>query len=59
MNGAGIDYALGAGGVTSPVWLTWVHQVSEVSAMLAAIGGAVLVMVRIAIAVKKYRRIGK
>lgn len=50
------DVAIGVGGATSPKWLEALHTASEVSATMAAIGGAVLVAFRVALAYREWVR---
>jgi hypothetical protein len=50
------DMAIGVGGATSPKWLEVLHTASEVSATMAAIGGAVLVAFRVALAYREWVR---
>lgn len=49
------DYTVGTGGATSPFWLPWLHGVSEIAGAIAAIGGVVLVTIRIKLAWREYR----
>lgn len=56
------DAALGAGGVTSPVWLPILHSINAVAAAVAAVGGAVLILIRIYFVLDRwdeYRKRGK
>lgn len=46
------DIALGAGGVTSPVWLQYLETGSKT---VAVVGGAALVIVRLGIAIRDWR----
>jgi O-glycosyl hydrolase len=48
-----IDYTVGTGGVTSPAWLPLLN---EIAALVALYGGAVLVLIRIAIAIKEWNQ---
>lgn len=45
------DYAVGTSAVTSPAWLPLLN---EIAALVALYGGAVLVLIRIAIAVREW-----
>jgi hypothetical protein len=53
---AKLDVLLGAGGLTSPAWLPLLHNLNELAATIAAIGGAALVLVRLAIALRAWAR---
>lgn len=50
------DVVIGVGGATSPKWLMLLHAASEISATMAAIGGAVLVAFRVALAYREWVR---
>lgn len=49
-----IDYSIGAGAITSPWWYFWLHGVNEVVASLTLIGGFILVIIRIMVAIKQW-----
>lgn len=51
-----IDYTLGAGVITAPVWVQWLQVASSLAAFVAAFGGVILVTIRIAIAWRDWRR---
>jgi hypothetical protein len=55
MNERTLDYIIGAGGATAPAWLQWVHMVSDMAAAVAAIGGVMLVSLRIALAIREWK----
>lgn len=46
------DIALGAGGVSSPIWL---HYLETGSKTVAIVGGAALVIVRLGLAIRDWR----
>lgn len=50
------DYAVGTAGAASPAWIPWMHQMNEIAALVATLGGAVLVFVRLAIAVRDWKQ---
>jgi hypothetical protein len=47
-----IDGALGAAGISSPFWLT---QLQTVAGAVVAVGGAVLIVIRVMIAWRDWR----
>lgn len=49
------DYTVGGTAATSPWWLEWLHTANEVAATVAAIGGVVLVLIRIRVAWREWR----
>lgn len=49
-----VDVGIGVGGLTSSEWLQWVHAMSDMAAAMAAVGGAILVTLRIAIAYRDW-----
>lgn len=48
-----IDYSVGAGGITSAAWLPFLN---EIAALVAIYGGAILVLLRIMMAISEWRR---
>lgn len=50
-----IDYSIGAGGVTSPAWLPYLTEIaSHVAGLVTIYGGAALILIRIAIAIREW-----
>lgn len=51
-----LDTTIGMGGITSPFWYKWLHSANELAAFITIIGGAILILLRIALAIREWRR---
>lgn len=58
MGSHGVDYTIGGLGATSPVWLQWVDYLSQWAGVIAAIGGVILIILRIWLAIRELRKEG-
>lgn len=47
------DTALGAGGITYPIWVQWIEAGAHTFAL---VGGAALLVLRLAISVREWRK---
>lgn len=52
----GIEGSIAGAAVTSPVWLPWLREISQIAALLLPILGVLWFVVRIAKAVKDWRK---
>lgn len=50
------DYGVGVVGITAPWWLEPLQTAGAVATAIAAIAGAVLVLFRLAMAIREWRR---
>lgn len=50
-----IDYPIAVGAVSSPAWLDVASQISTLASCVAAVGGVILLVFRIAIAYREWR----
>lgn len=59
---AAADAAIGVGGVTSPTWLPAIYEINLIAGCVAAVGGALLIVIRIYFVLNRwdeYRKRGK
>lgn len=50
------DLTIGTVGMSSPLWLQYLHAASDIAATVAALGGAVLVALRVLLAYREWRK---
>ena len=52
-----INYSIGAAAISTPFWLRWLYEVSELAALLTPIGGLALVIMQVVLTRRRLRKL--